>query len=103
MTSTLSVTDAPSVSNEVNTPSKLPFQPSQNWAALQKSLPQELSKKRKRTSKPQSSTVQPKKEKTRTTYNPWRPNDSVSRNTGNPALILLSQIGDKVKAYVIND
>ena len=105
MTSTVSVADTPSASKGVSTPSKPPFRPSQNWTLLQKSLPQELSKKRKRSSKtpsskPKSTTVQPNK-KARTTYNPWRPSDSVSQKTGNPALILSSQTGDKVIKYVI--
>jgi hypothetical protein len=84
--------------------SKLPFTPSQNWRALQKSLPQEHSKKRKR-SGPPTTKPDPKLKKDRTTsttYNPWRPNDSQFQNKGNPALIIqLSTEGDKVVKFVL--
>src|SRR6266496_4072063 len=102
MTSIVSAGDPPSISKDVNKPSKSTFRPSQNWTALQKSLPQQSSKKRKRTSKPTSTTsVQIKREKTLTTYNPWHPNDTPSRKLGNSALVLPSQTGDKVLKYVI--
>jgi RNA exonuclease 4 len=78
------------------TKTSLPFQPSQNWALLQKSLPQATtSKKRKRTSNTETTNPpKPKAQKIKpslSTYNPWRPHASTSRSAGNPLLVLTSE------------
>jgi hypothetical protein len=93
---TLSKTDSK------ETKATLPFQPSQNWAQLQKSLPQATtSKKRKRPSRTER--LDPPKHKAQktnpslSTYNPWRPYASSSRSAGNPLLVLSA--GDKNIKY----
>jgi hypothetical protein len=83
---------------------QLPFTPSQNWKALQKSLPQENSKKRKRSGLPTTkSDPKSKKERAKsTTYNPWRPNDSQFQKKGNPAFVIQpSTESDKVIKFVL--
>ena len=99
MASTLEITtNTPPINKDITTPSRVSFQPSKNWKALRKSLPQESSKKRKRASKPTPTPAITKKtETTLTTYNPWRPNDSRPRKSGNPALLDSSISGDKLK------
>jgi hypothetical protein len=76
------------------------FLPSQNWTSLQKSLPKQPSKKRKREaeqpSKKPTKTKKPVKITKQTTYNPWHPNDSSFRGKGNPALVLQSESTDKI-------
>jgi len=79
--------------------SKPQFKPSQNWTVLKKTLPKDqVGKKRKRNEKSTATTTKPKQknEKTNkmlTTYNPWRPNDSIVAKSGNPALVLTSKEG----------
>ena len=86
------------VAKDIYTPKPV-FKPSQNWASLQKSFAQQPSKKRKRNLELPFTTVKPKKIKNLTTYNPWRPNASQSRRTGNTALMQLAETGDKLVKY----
>lgn len=99
-----STADSRDLRPDNSTASKLPFKPSQNWRALQKSLPQEHSKKRKRSSPP-TTKPDPKSRKERTkltTYNPWRPNDSQFQKKGNPALVIQpSTESDKTIKFVL--
>src|SRR5438270_11133696 len=98
LATTLSKTDSK------ETKATLPFQPSQNWALLQKSLPRvTTSKKRKRTSRTER--PDPPKHKTQktnpplSTYNPWKPYASSSHSAGNPLLVVSS--ADKNIKYTL--
>lgn len=95
---TLSKTDSK------ETKATLPFQLSQNWALLQKSLPQvTTSKKRKRTSRTERPDPPKHKEQkvkpSLSTYNPWRPHAISSRSAGNPLLVQSS--ADKNIKYIL--
>jgi len=107
MSSTSQKTIAPAPDKAMPTalPSKPPFVPSGNWAALQKTLPTQPSKKRKRTApiktkpapgKPHT----PKPSQTLSTYNPWNPNASTPRANGNPSLIQHTNSPDKLKFFI---
>ena len=98
-------TNVPNRAMPVALPSEPPFTPSGNWAALQKTLPAQPSKKRKRTMpitanpapiKPHT----PKLSRTLTTYNPWNPNASNPRRNGNQSLIQRTNSSDKFKFFI---
>jgi len=84
--------------------SKPAFQPSRNWVALQKDLP-ETSKKRKRQEDESAPSVEHQekevqKTKQFTTYDPWHPDDSASGAKGNPALMIALESADNIPEFV---
>jgi len=99
------ISNAPNRAMPEALPSKPPFTPSGNWAALQKTLPAQPLKKRKRTMpiaanpapiKPHT----PKPSLTLTTYNPWNPNASTPGRNGNQSLIQHTNSSDKFKFFI---